>query len=99
MNDTYKTLIGSATSRWDKFWYTIVWWLGSLQTLVLSYCIKQPVWRSMNGRVHTPATMSRSHLLNSIRYCERNGQFDESYAAMLREADRRGLKEALGEAS
>jgi hypothetical protein len=88
----FRQLSRSTTSRWDRFWYTVVWGLGSLQQLVLRRCIRQHVWRSFDGVVNTPATMTDRHLVNTIRYCERNMESDRPiYAEMVAERDRRKL--------
>lgn len=69
-NDTID-LAQHPTSPHDSFWYWIVGKLGDLQDFIIRYKIKEPVWRSFDGRVHVPSTMSNSHLANTIRMIDR----------------------------
>ncbi len=76
----------------DKFWYVVVWCLGSLQHLVLAYFVRQPVWRSFNGVAYTPVSMSDRHLVNTIRFIERNNaRLNPIYPKLLEEQLRRGI--------
>ena len=89
-DDTRRELVRSAATRWDAFWYSVVWWLGSLQALVLRHCVRQPLWRSSNGVVRTPQMMTSEHLANAILYCQRKDETGEPiYAALVAEAQRR----------
>lgn len=82
------------TSASDAFWYRVVWLLGALQAFVLRRCVKQHVWRSFDGQVNTPRSMTDRHLFNAIRYCERGGESSTPvYLAMCSErARRRGVR-------
>lgn len=92
MLNPYIDFARDTTSKSDAFWYRIVWLLGTLQGWVLDRCIKQPVWRSFDGTVHTPRSMTDGHLLNSIRFCERNNEeVQPTYNALRAEAKRRNL--------
>jgi hypothetical protein len=55
----------------DRFWYQVVWRLGTLQEIIFRERIKEPVWRSYNGTVHTPRTMADGHLYNMVQLCLR----------------------------
>ncbi len=52
---------------------------------------KAPTWRTRDGRVMLISQMENGHLMNTIRYCERNN-FKPAKVGLLRvEARRRGL--------
>ena len=84
MKPKLKNLLQGATSRWDRFWFSFIWLLGSVQILVLRHCIREPVWRSHDGTVRVPRQMTSEHLANAIRYCEASGAADSAICAALR---------------
>ncbi len=69
--------------------YMLVWLLGSLQSFILRFAIREPVWRSFDGTVHTVKTMSDSHLGNAIRMLESAGEYPPIYRKMIAERARR----------
>jgi hypothetical protein len=90
VNPKLEVLLSGATSRWDRFWYVVAWLLGSLQSVILRRCVREPVWRSHDGTVRVPRQMTDEHLHNAIRYCERHDGTDSAiYAAMKNEQQTR----------
>lgn len=77
----------------DAFWYWIVGALGAIQAFIIERLIKEPVWRSFDGRVNTPRTMSDRHLSNTIAMLDRwiaEGEgAPPQYTALLREFEYR----------
>jgi hypothetical protein len=79
-------------SFWDAVWYKVVYLLGTLQTLICDHVIKEPVWRSFNGRVTLIKDMEDRHLTNCIMMLQRNGdRSSPMFGRMLREAYKRGI--------
>lgn len=48
----------------------LIHWLGQLQALLFAM-IKEPTWRSQDGRITPVRKMDSNHLANTIRYIER----------------------------
>lgn len=80
------------TSLSDRFWYAVVYGLGTLQTWIIRFCIQQPLWRSADGSVRTASMFNDRHLSNTIRLLERERQTENPiYSALLAESRRRLL--------
>lgn len=73
----------------QKFGYWIVRALGTLQALVQARLIKEPVWRSANGKCTPISRMSTGHLHNSLRMLQRTGDQPELEACLRAEYGRR----------
>lgn len=87
-NDTID-LSSHPASRIDAFWYWIIGKLGNFQAFIIEHWIKEPVWRSFDGRVNTPKTMTDRHLANTIDMINRTGETVPCFPALLREQTRR----------
>ena len=61
----------------DKFWYGVVRWLGDLQEYILKHHIKEPYWKSHNGRIRFLRDMDDSYLVNVERKMQREGQTNQ----------------------
>ena len=79
--------------NWDRFWYGVVDALGTIQTNILVYVIKQYVWRSFDGRVTPIREMTDGHLRNAYNMLLRKDDPRSKPIRELfqREADRRGI--------
>ncbi len=93
MTARLQDLIKDVSNPSDAFWYKMLWRLGTLQELILKEKIKQPVWRSSNGTVNTPASMSDKHLYNMVQSCFRQHEEGEplplEFAAFQEELKKR----------
>lgn len=93
MNNETLDLKKHPTSKKDAFWYWLIGMLGKLQAFIIQYQIKEPIWRSFDGRVYVPRTMSDQHLGNTVALIER--RFGEGepmppqYQALTRELQHR----------
>lgn len=85
-----------AASGWDRFWYTVIWLLSSVQALIFTRCLRQPVWRSFDGSVVTPTTITNAHLRNLVHMLKREALDRDDYSltelAFIEEAKRRGIR-------
>ena len=81
------------TSRWDAFWYAVVYGLGRAQHAIIRFLIRDAVWRAYNNRVYSMRTLSDQHLFNIIRMIERDAVHGvlppPEYEALVREQRRR----------
>ena len=78
------------TSPEDAFWYGIVKKLTDIQAFIMEHMIKEPVWRSFDGTVHVPRTMTDRHLYNTLMMLSREGETGTPiYRAILKEYERR----------
>lgn len=85
----------------DRFWYQVVWRLGTLQEIIFRERIKEPVWRSYNGKVYSPKTMSDDHLHNMVQMCLRRHRYEREplpveFPAFQAELQRRRADPASG---
>jgi hypothetical protein len=67
----------SAKGR-DRFIYGLVFALGTLQKALLKL-VREPLWRSQDGRVRTARNIKSKHLKNIIRLLEREGETDDPF--------------------
>lgn len=86
---SYIDILKDTSSRSDAFWYGIVYVLGRMQERIIRRCIKDPVWRTADGRFCSPRTMTDVHLKNTIRMLERTGETTDIYPALCAERARR----------
>ncbi len=81
------------TSRWDAFWYAVVYVLGLAQHAIIRFLIRDAVWRSANNRVYSVRTLGDVHLHNIIKMLDRDAAQGvlppPEYEALVREQKRR----------
>lgn len=78
------------TSAKDAFAYWLIHKLGNVQAFLYEHVIEQPVWRSFDGSVHVPRSMTDRHLFNTVSLIEREGETNKPiYRALRAEYDRR----------
>ena len=78
-------------SRYTRFLYWIVYQLGTLQAFILVVLIREPVWRSHDGRVRRLRDLSDAHLRNAAKRIMRDQPPDPvAYLQINLEQRRRG---------
>lgn len=77
----------------DAFWYWVVGVLGDVQAIIIERKVREPVWRSFDGRVTTPKMMGDRHLEKTVAMCQRDFADGEpypvQYPALLKELHER----------
>lgn len=84
--------IPANATRKDKFWFYLVYGLGSLQIFILDNLVEEPYWRSKDGKVRPLRSLDDRYLLNIEALLKRRGDQDKGiYKRVNHELWRRGI--------
>jgi hypothetical protein len=79
----------SALTRSQRFGYWLVRLLGTLQAVIQTRLIGEPVWRSAMGVCTPVSKLSSGHLHNALRMVQRSGDQPELLQVLHAEYARR----------
>lgn len=88
-----KRWLPSSASAWDRFWFTVIHFMGTLQWFIIAYVVQEPCWRSQDGVVRQLRELGDRHLKNVEWMLYRNDEHETlQYFQVCNEMADRGLK-------